>query len=104
MNGISLDTNTYDAVVNVKHDALGYITEGLSVGDTTYQNQALILGLRKGEFKEYPTFGVGLEDCLNDNDFVELEREIRKQFKSDGLWVKTVEISHSGIKIEANYK
>ncbi len=37
MNGISLDTNTYDAVVNVKHDALGNITEGLSFGFLTYR-------------------------------------------------------------------
>ena len=50
MNGIQLEG--FEPAVKARRGADGRITEGLQVGDTLRQNQALILVLHKGELKE----------------------------------------------------
>ena len=38
------------------------------IGDSTMQNQYLILATHKGEWKENPYVGAGLEDMIGDDD------------------------------------
>lgn len=70
---ILIDPDSGDLQVSTERDALGLIAQGLESGDTTYQNQAIILQASKGEFKEYPTLGVGISDMVNDHEVGGLE-------------------------------
>ena len=106
MNGICLDTDTYDVSVAVKRDALGKITGGLVIGETIHQNEALILVSHQGEFKENPMLGVGIDDITNDNDLKSWEHSIRVNLVRDNMNVRTVAIDKrtGNIEIEAEYK
>lgn len=101
--GIQLNAD-YDLEINVKRDSNGLITQGIVVGDTTYQNQALILECHPGEIKEYPTLGVGLNDIVNDNEFEMWKRSIMENLEADGLQITTLEIDKNGLTLEAKYK
>lgn len=102
---ILIDPNTGDLQVDTERDALGLIAQGLGIGDTTYQNQAIILQAVKGEFKEYPTLGVGISDMVNDHETTGWTREIAVQLESDGMTVKEVDIDITSGKltIDAEY-
>ncbi len=76
----------------------------LQVGDVPAQNQALILITNPGEWKQYPTLGVGLESWLNDDNPGSLKAEIKKQLKSDGMTVDSVSLDGSNLTIEAEYE
>lgn len=101
MNGIQLDG--FEPSVNVRRGPDGRITEGLQVGDTLRQNQALILVLHKGELKERPSTGCGIEDMLLDDDPMYWRSLIREQLEMDGQKVNKVAVTRTGIKIEATY-
>jgi hypothetical protein len=100
--GILLDNN-YDLIIQVRRDAQGKISGGLSVGDVTYQNQALLLLAHKGEFKENPTAGVGITDMVNDNDFALWKREIANQIEGDGQRITRLSLDEKGLVLEASY-
>ena len=83
------------------------VTNGeLTIGDTLYQNQYIILQAQKGDLKEYPLMGVGIEDITNDDDLAEWKRRIRDEMKKDGLTVTKTEINtQTGeILIRADYE
>jgi hypothetical protein len=100
--GIQLGSD-YDLSVRVRRNAQGKITGGLSVGDVTHQNQALLLLAHKGELKEKPTVGVGINDMVNDGDVELWKREITSQLEADGQRVNRLEVSDSGLALEATY-
>lgn len=100
--GILLDDNL-DLKVEVVKDSDGLITQGIVVGDTTYQNQILLLHANKGEIKEFPTSGVGVQNYLEDDSSEALAREIRSEFTDDGMTVSSIEINMPQLNIEANY-
>lgn len=101
MRGIQL-TN-YEPDIQVKRGKDGKIANGLVVGDTLRQNQALILLLHKGELKEWPAVGCGISDMLLDNDPIYWRTIIREQLEMDGQKVKSVKITTTGINIDATY-
>lgn len=103
--GILLDPATGDLLVAAQRDATGMIAQGLEIGTTTFQNQALILQAFKGEFKEYPTLGVGISDILGDDEMTGWKREIALQLKTDGMKVKTVDLDlkNNKLTIDAEY-
>jgi len=101
--GILLDEN-FDLKVNVQRDGNGLIISDLEIGDTTYQNQKLLLLSNKGEIKEFPTAGVGVQNYLEDNSSEELAREIRKEFSDDGMVISKIYINIPSLEIEAKYK
>lgn len=76
----------------------------LSIGDTTSQNQALLLMSHKGDFKADPTVGVGLTDIVNDHDFASWSRSITEQFEADGQRIDKLSIDSKGITLSATYK
>jgi hypothetical protein len=75
----------------------------LVVGDTLYQHQYLILQAQKGEFKENPTLGVGINDMANDDGLNEWKKSIREEFAKDGMKVNELNISTTGIELKADY-
>lgn len=101
MNGIQLEG--FEPTVKARRGTDGKITEGLQVGDTLRQNQALILALHKGELKERPSLGCGIEDMLLDNDPMYWRSLIREQLEMDGQAVGKVAVTKTGITIEATY-
>lgn len=76
------------------------------IGDSTMQNQYLILSTHKGEWKENPFIGAGLEDMLHDEGGEAYwKRRIADELKRDGMDVKEVKIINNGqININAEYK
>lgn len=75
------------------------------IGDSTMQNQYLILSTHKGEWKENPFIGTGLEDMLNDDSGETYwKQKISEELERDGMDVKDVTINNGQIQINANYK
>ena len=96
MTGIELqaDGAVYDLLVS---------NGGISVAETTAQNQTLLFVAHKGVFKEHPTIGVGIADMVDEHDFSLWKREIISQLEADGQRVSKLSITNEGIELEANY-
>lgn len=98
-------TDDYTLQIKAVRSTTGKIVQGLIIGNTLYQNQALILAANKGEFKQNPALGVGIEGVLLDNDYLEWRRKIRLQLEMDGQTVTTITFnSTDNLTIHANYK
>ncbi len=94
----------YDVQVNVQRDANGLITQGWTVGDVLYQNQAIILQVQPSEIKEQPFIGVGIGDCLLDNDFLKWRQRVRMHMEMDGQTISNVGFdSNKNLKIDGGY-
>lgn len=70
------------------------------VGESTLQNQSLILVANTGDLKESPMLGVGIDNCILDSDMRDCEYEIRKQFTLDGMKVKKLNLKKCIIEAE----
>ena len=102
-NGILIKDN-YEIKVEPVRDATGKIVKGLVLGLTIYQNTGLILMCRKGEFKEQPALGVGIEDVLLDQDYLEWRRRIRVNLELDEQRVREIRFSSKDkLFIDADY-
>lgn len=101
--GLLLDNGTLDLKVSVERDSKGYITSGIVVGNTLYQNQALILNAHKGEYKDSPVLGAGISDILGDSDLVGWKREVVLQLESDSMRVNKIELTTSKLSVDADY-
>lgn len=101
--GIRIDPATGDLQVDRERDTRGLVVQGLSVGEVTAQNQAVILRAVKGEFKEYPALGVGISEMLNDDETKLWAREISLQLEADGMQVRHVEFNGNKLVIDADY-
>lgn len=101
--GILMDGNN-DLSVIVRRNANGFITQGLVVGNSTLQNQSMLLSMRKSELKHAPTVGVGISDALLDHDLLPWRQKIRQEFENDGLKVKTLTYNTpKELSIDAEY-
>ena len=100
--GIQLNGD-YDLDIKIRRDENGKILSGLVIGDVTYQNQALILKAQKGEFKENPTIGVGIEDIVNDSDFGLWRKEITRQLEADGQRINRLVLNEKVFILDAKY-
>jgi hypothetical protein len=99
-----LINDDYEVVVQPERDATGKIFTGALIGATTNQNTGLILICRKGEFKEVPALGVGIEDVLLDNDYLDWRRRIRLNLELDGQKVSSIKFNTvDNLSINANY-
>lgn len=100
---IGIQLTDYEPQITIKKDELGLITQGLTLGDTLRQNQAVILAMHQGELKERPMVGVGVSDMLLDNDPIYWRTKIKEQLEMDGQKVDSVKISKAGLAIESKY-
>ena len=58
----------------------------------------------KGELREFPTRGVGLQSWLNDDvSFGNLNSAIKREFEKDGMKVLGVKNVNGEIQVEATY-
>ena len=102
MIGITL-TADYEPRIHLVRDEEGRIIEGLALGETLPQNQALILTLHQGELKEAPAVGCGISDMLLDHRPLFWRARIREQLEMDGQTVHSIKITTTGIHIDARY-
>ena len=94
-----------DLKIEVLRGTDGKITQGLVIGPTMNQNQALILMASPGEFKFEPTLGVSISDLLLDKDYLRMRHRIREHFAKDGLIVQELELSEGQpLLINASYE
>ena len=102
--GILLDEQTNDLKIAVKRGSNGKITGGMVVGNTTEQNQYVLLQARTGELKHTPATGVGIIDLLLDGDKLYWQTRIRQALDREGMKIKTLRIlDNDKIEIDANY-
>jgi len=94
MDDILLDTDTLDLQIKAGD---------FVIGDATEQNQHLLLLANKGDYKQYPKVGVGINGFLLDEAEQDMMREIRSQFETDGMKVKKLVYADGKIKIDAPY-
>lgn len=99
-----LINDNYQLKVNPVRDSTGKIVSGILIGETISQNTGLILICRKGEFKEVPALGVGIEDVLLDQDYLEWRRRIRMNLELDEQNVRDIKFSSvDNLFIDADY-
>ena len=85
MKGILTDSD-FEILVNVKWASNGLITGGLVVGTIDFQRCRMIIEAQKGEFKEYPTLGFGIDNYLkSQRKRQQFINELTKELKSDGM-------------------
>jgi len=75
------------------------------VGESTGQHIRNLLLANKGEYKQFPTIGVGINSfLLDDLDDRELSRMITTEFENDGMIINRLSVrSLEDLEIEAEY-
>jgi hypothetical protein len=97
--------NDFDLSIAVRNDSDGKIVSGLKIGDSVYQQQTLLLVTGKGEWKDKPLTGVGINTfLLDDANNDELYQEVRAQFVGDGMTVRSIEFTNGQLTSEAEYE
>lgn len=86
MEGILLDTDN-DIVIDVQKDSSGLITSGLTIGNIDLQRCNLVVNCQKGELKEVPSWGFGIDNYLKagaekKQQFI---NELTKELKNEGF-------------------
>ena len=86
------------------HDDLE-INDGDFIADSSaYQNTQHIILAQKGEYKEVPEIGVGIEQMLNHEESTEFLIEIKKNLEYDGQKVTNVSFTQNNkLSIDAKY-
>ena len=75
----------------------------LVIGESTLQHQQLLLTTAKGEWKQWPKVGIGMDDFLNDDTVNSMMNEISHQFELDGMKVKSINSGDGKLYIDASY-
>jgi hypothetical protein len=102
--GIIIDSESLDLNILPITDASGKIKSGLQVGDVLHQNQAMILYMHPGEFKESPLTGMGLADITYDNDILLWKYKLKQQLELDGQAVNEITFNNiNQLVIDAAY-
>lgn len=85
MNGILLNDD-YSVKIEPVRLTNGLIASGLIIGNIDYQRCRIIIESQKGEFKEFPTLGFGIDNYLKStNKRQQFVTELTKELKSDGM-------------------
>lgn len=72
--------------------------------DATENHQQHIMIAEKGEYKQYPEIGVGINSFINDENPRKILTDIKRNFKYDGMNVKKVTFTPNGnISVDASY-
>ncbi len=94
--------------IDILHDLYGdlLIANGTFVnGDATEHHQRALLMTHKGQWRQHPDVGVGIEDFLDDEGPEDMLREIRKQFVRDGMDIDLLRMEAGGkLNVKATYR
>lgn len=73
-------------------------------GESTTQHQHDLLLAHPGEWRLYPTVGVGITRYFNDDLFGDLKSAVRRQFEADGMQIERLRLYEDGtMDIKADY-
>ena len=87
------------------HRRLVIVNGDFVIVESTGEHQVQLLLNGKGDFKDNPTIGVGVLDYINDEDIKDLPGVVSQQYTQDGMEVKSVTMSVTGIiNSDAYYK
>lgn len=76
----------------------------LNISYSDNQHQEHILLANKGEFREFPEIGVGIDKMLSDDDYVPILIEMKKNLEYDGMKIKNIKIDDNGnLDIDGSY-
>jgi hypothetical protein len=94
----------YDIALGADFDLI--IKDGdFLVKESTEQHQQLLPLADKGQFKQSPTTGVGIDSYLNDEASPDdIRRDIQEQFESDGMTIANIKVAgYESLNIDAYY-
>ena len=95
MNDILLDTNGDLSLQN----------GDVVIGYSDNQHQEHILIANKGEYREFPELGVGIEQILDDDDYISVLIEAKKNLEYDGMKINNIKFEENGkLTIDGYYK
>lgn len=82
------------------------ISDGdFAIGDSSNQHVQHILLAQKGEYKQTPELGVGIEQMLGADDPMEFLIEAKKNLEYDGMTVNNISFTEDQkLNIDAKYK
>jgi hypothetical protein len=104
LNDSATAIENIDLKINVIRES-GLITQGLVIGSTLNQNQALIIMSNPGEFVFSPTLGAAIDELLLDNDYLRMRHRIREHLAKDGMKVDRLElVENKPLQIVASYE
>jgi hypothetical protein len=94
-----------DLLINTDGDLI-YKDNDIVIGFSDFQHQEDLLIIQKGELKETPDCGVGIENFLNDGDIDGMLSEVKSQFTKDGMEVNKLKYDEAtgNLNYDANYK
>ena len=75
------------------------------IGESEEQHQEHIFKANKGDYKEFPEMGIGVEQLLSDDSSVSFIIEAKKNLEYDGMKINNITIDQEGVlRIDGNYK
>jgi len=74
-------------------------------GYSNFQHQEHLLLAQKGDLKEYPGVGVGIENYINGTDIDDFLSEVKSEFIKDGMTVNKLDFDEAtgDLNYDANY-
>lgn len=76
-----------------------------AIGESSSQHAKHILIAQKGEYKQHPELGVGIENMLNSEDAMDFLIEAKKNLEYDGMAVRNISFTKDGkLNVDAKYK
>ena len=76
-----------------------------AIGISDKQHIKHILKAFKGEFKEFPELGVGIEQMINDDNYMDVLIEAKKNLQYDGVEVKNIKFTNEGkLNVDGRYE
>jgi hypothetical protein len=91
-----------DILLNSDLDAV-IATGDFAVGESTIQQQELLLVCNKGDFKENPTICVGVAGWLKDDEPASMLAEVKKEFERDGMTIINLSLTNGNLLADAHY-
>jgi len=90
-----------DILLNEQHD-IAIANGDLVLGDARVQQQQVLLLSKKGDFKQYPTTGIGIQQYINDDEPAKMVSDVVSQFTADGILVNKVAFENGQLIIDAS--
>jgi len=93
-----------DIILNKTGDL--HIQNGdIILGYCDNQHQEHILLANKGDYKEFPELGVGINNMLNEDDYMPFLIESKKNLEYDGMKINNIKFEENGnLNIDGYYK
>jgi len=93
-----------DYLLNSDND-LTFVNGDLAIIESTKQHQVNLLLSNVGDNRQYPLMAVGVINFINDDNFGDIDPQIRKIFELDGMEVERLNVFEDGrLDIKASYR